>query len=298
MCRLLGVSKQAYYKHVDKLMFKKAQEAFVVEFVKNVRGKDRGIGGNKLWMMYHNRFGAEHSVGYNRFYDILERYGLKVRKRKRCVSTTDSKHDLPLYPNLVKELIPTRPCQLIVSDITYIPLTREGERQDFCFLSLVTDYYTKEIVGYSVGDTLETKYPLEALEMSLKHYKGKELSGLIHHSDRGVQYASYAYTVRLKDCKIGISMTESGNPKDNAVAERVNNTIKNEFLKGMEFHGISQVKEAVKAAVDFYNHERPHLSLEGMTPVQAAQCEGEMKKNWKSYREMAIKKQCGVAQTG
>lgn len=297
MCRLLGVSKQAYYKHVDKLMFKKAQEAFVVEFVKNVRGKDRGIGGNKLWMMYHNRFGAEHSVGYNRFYDILERYGLKVRKRKRCVSTTDSKHDLPLYPNLVKELIPTRPCQLIVSDITYIPLTREGERQDFCFLSLVTDYYTKEIVGYSVGDTLETKYPLEALEMGLKHYKGKELSGLIHHSDRGVQYASYAYTARLKDCKIGISMTESGNPKDNAVAERVNNTIKNEFLKGMEFHGISQVKEAVKAAVDFFNHERPHLSLEGMTPVQAAQCEGEMKKNWKSYREIAIKKLCGMAQT-
>ena len=298
MCRLLGVSKQAYHKHVDKLMFKKAQEAFVVEFVKNVRGKDRGIGGNKLWMMYHNRFGAEHSVGYNRFYDILERYGLKVRKRKRCVSTTDSKHDLPLYLNLVKELIPTRSCQLIVSDITYISLTREGERQDFCFLSLVTDYYTKEIVGYSVGDTLETKYPLEALEMSLKHYKGKELSGLIHHSDRGVQYASYAYTARLKDCKIGISMTESGNPKDNAVAERVNNTIKNEFLKGMEFHGISQVKEAVKAAVDFYNHERPHLSLEGMTPVQAAQCEGEMKKNWKSYREMAIKKQYGMAQTG
>lgn len=189
---------------------------------------------------------------------------------------------------------------MIVSDITYIPFwtTREGEKHDFCFLSLVTDYYTKEIVGYSVGDTLETKYPLEALEMSLKHYKGKELSGLIHHSDRGVQYASYAYTARLKDCKIGISMTESGNPKDNAVAERVNNTIKNEFLKGMEFHGISQVKEAVKAAVDFYNHERPHLSLEGMTPVQAAQCEGEMKKNWKSYREMAIKKQCGVAQTG
>lgn len=297
MCRLLGVSKQAYYKHVDKLMFKKAQEAFVVEFVKNVRGKDRGIGGNKLWMMYHNRFGAEHSVRYNRFYDILERYGLKVRKRKRCVSTTDSKHDLPLYPNLVKELIPTRPCQLIVSDITYIPLTREGERQDFCFLSLVTDYYTKEIVGYSVGDTLETKYPLEALEMGLKHYKGKELSGLIHHSDRGVQYASYAYTARLKDCKIGISMTESGNPKDNAMAERVNNTIKNEFLKGMEFHGISQVKEAVKAAVNFYNHERPHLSLEGMTPVQAAQCEGEMKKNWKSYREIAIKKLCGMAQT-
>ena len=202
MCRLLGVSKQAYYKHIDKLMFKMAQEAFVVEFVKGVRKNDRGIGGNKLWMMYHNRFGEEQSVGYNRFYDILERYGLKVRKRKRRVSTTDSNHDLPLYPNLVKDLIPTRPCQLIVSDITYIFwITPEREKYDFCYLSLVTDYYTKEIVGYSVGDTLETKYPLQALEMSLKHYKGKELSELIHHSDRGVQYASYAYTARLKDCK-------------------------------------------------------------------------------------------------
>ena len=93
-------------------------------------------------------------------------------------------------------------------------------------------------------------------------------------------------------------MTESGNPKDNAVAERVNNTIKNEFFKGMEFYSVREVRAAVKAAVDFYNHERPHLSLEGMTPAQAAQCEGEMKKRWKSYREIAIKKKKGLAQTG
>lgn len=300
MCRLLGVSKQAYYNHVDKLMFKLARESFVIEFIKEVRQKAPGIGGNKLWLMYRRRFGEEHSVGYNRFYDIIERYGLKVRKRRRRIATTDSNHDLPLYPNLVKELIPNRPCQVIVSDITYIPLWVNpvtGE-YTFCYLSLVTDYYTKEIVGYSVGETLETIYPQEALEMAIRHYAGKDLSGLIHHSDRGVQYASYAYTARLKDCKIGISMTESGNPKDNAVAERVNNTIKNEFFKGMEFYGIRQVKEAVKAAVDFYNHERPHLSLEGMTPNQAAKCEGEMKKNWKSYREIAIKKQYGMAQTG
>ena len=300
MCRLLGVSKQAYYKHVDKRMLKLASESFVVEFVKDVRRNDRGIGGNKLWLMYHNRFGEGQSVGYNRFYDILERYGLKVRKRKRRVSTTDSNHDLPLYPNLVKDLLPARPRELIVSDITYVPFwtSREREEYDFCYLSLVTDYYTKEIVGYSVGDTLETRYPLEALEMCLRHYGGKDLSGLIHHSDRGVQYASYAYTARLKDRKIGISMTESGNPKDNAVAERVNNSIKNELFKGMEFYSMREVRAAVKAAVDFYNHERPHLSLEGMTPAQAAQCEGEMKKRWKSYREIAIKKKKGLAQTG
>lgn len=300
ICRLLGVSKQAYYKHVDKLMLKLAQESFVVEYVKEVRRKDPGIGGNKLWLMYRNRFGEEHSVGYNRFYDIIERHCLKVRKRKRRVKTTDSGHGRPCYPNLVKDLIPIRPCQLMVSDITYIPfwLSAEMREYDFCYLSLVTDYYTKEIIGYSVGKELDTRYPLQALEMALRHYAGKDLSGLIHHSDRGAQYASYAYTARLKDCKIDISMTECGNPKDNAVAERVNNTIKNELLKGMEFYSIPEVKAAVKAAVEFYNHERPHWSLDGMTPSQAAQCQGELKKKWVSYREIAIKKQKGIAMTG
>ena len=296
MCRLLGVSKQAYYKHDDRLMQRLAHEAFVVEFVKDVRRKDPGIGGNKLWLMYTRCFGEENRVGYNRFYDIIEQYGLKVRKRKRRVSTTDSRHDLPLYPNLVKSLIPTRPCQLIVSDITYVPLWTDpidGEYK-FCYLSLVTDYYTKEIIGYSVGDTLETKHTLKALEMALGHYEGNDLSGLIHHSDRGVQYASYAYTERLRGHGIGISMTENGNPKDNAVAERVNNTIKNELLKGMSFFTVDEVKAALRTAVDFYNNERPHLSLDGMTPCQASRTTGEIQKNWISFREIAIKKQMSL----
>lgn len=296
MCRLLGVSKQAYYKHDDRLMQRLAREAFIVEFVKDVRRKDPGIGGNKLWLMYTRCFGEENRVGYNRFYDIIEQYGLKVRKRKRRVSTTDSRHDLPLYPNLVKGLIPTRPCQLIVSDITYVPLWTDpidGEYK-FCYLSLVTDYYTKEIIGYSVGDTLETKHTLKALEMALGHYEGNDLSGLIHHSDRGVQYASYAYTERLRGHGIGISMTENGNPKDNAVAERVNNTIKNELLKGMSFFTVDEVKAALRTAVDFYNNERPHLSLDGMTPCQASRTTGEIQKNWISFREIAIKKQMSL----
>lgn len=242
-------------------MLQVAGEAFVVEFVRGIRQKDRGIGGNKLWLMYRNLFGEKRSVGYNRFYDILERYALKVRKRR--VSTTDSRHNFPLSPNLVKNLIPTAPYQLIVSDITYIPFWPHGEKgeNDFYYLSLVTDCYTKEIIGYSVGDTLAAQYPQEALEMSLGHYAQRDFSELIHHSDRGVQYASYTYTSRLKDNPIRISMTESGNPKDNAVAERVNNTIKNEFLQGKKFSGIREVRSAVQAAVNFYNNERPHLSL-------------------------------------
>ena len=125
--------------------------------------------------------------------------------------------------------------------------------------------------------------------MAIAHSKAYDLGKLIHHSDRGVQYASYTYTDILKSNGISISMTESGNPKDNAVAERVNNTIKNELLMGMQFTCIEEVRAAVDAAVVFYNNERPHLSLDGMTPREAALCEGEINKKWISYREKAIK---------
>lgn len=268
-----------------------AAESFVVEFIREIRSKDPGIGGGKLWSMYRKRFGPSHSVGYNRFYDIIEKYGLKVRKRKRRTRTTDSTHGLPLYPDIVKNLIPLRPCHVWVSDITYIPLWIRGkdDEYEFCYLSLLTDYYTKQILGWSVGETLETKFPLEALRMAVESLGGTIPEGIIHHSDRGVQYASYEYTGLLKSLGIGISMTESGDPRDNAVAERVNNTIKNELLMGMEFICIDDVRKAVKAAVDFYNHERPHMSLDGMTPDEAARCEGEIRKKWCSYRENALK---------
>ena len=290
-CKLLGVSTQAYYKHGDTDLRKLAEEAFCVEYVKRIRQKDRGIGGGKLWQMYRKEFGDVHSVGYNRFYDIIEKYNLKVRKRKRRAKTTDSDHDLPLYPNLVKELIPLRPNQLWVSDITYmvIYLNAQTGEYDFCYLSLVTDYYTKDIIGWCVGETLEAKFAIEALEMALGRLGGRRDVDLIHHSDRGVQYASYAYTDILRKHNIKISMTECGDPKDNAVAERVNGIVKNELLQGMSFFSIQEVRKALKAAIDFYNNERPHMSLDWRTPAEAALCTGELKKKWTSYREKAIK---------
>ncbi len=290
-CELLGVSPQAYYKHGDTDLRKLAEESFCVEFIRRVRQKDHGIGGGKLWKMYKKEFGDEHSVGYNRFYDIIEKYDLKVRKKKRRARTTDSGHGLPLYPNLVKEAIPLRPNQLWVSDITYMvicPNARTGEN-DFCYLSLVTDYYTKEIIGWCVGETLEAKFAIEALNMALGRLGGNPAAGLTHHSDRGVQYASYDYTRLLKKHNIKISMTECGDPKDNAVAERVNGIVKNELLMGMSFFSIEEVRRALKVAVDFYNNERPHMSLDWKTPAEAALCTGELQKKWKSYREIAIK---------
>ena len=285
------MSSQAYYKHGDTALRKLAEEAFCVEYIRRIRQKDRGIGGGKLWKMYKKEFGDDHSVGYNRFYDIIEKYNLKVRKKKRRVRTTDSDHDLPLYPNLVKELIPLRPNQLWVSDITYmvVYLNAETGEYEFCYLSLVTDYYTKEIIGWCVGETLEAKFAIEALNMALGRLGGAPADDLIHHSDRGVQYASYDYTKLLKKHHIKISMTECGDPKDNAVAERVNGIIKNELLMGMSFFSIEEVRKALKVAIDFYNNERPHMSLDWKTPAEAALCTGELEKKWKSYRENAIK---------
>ena len=285
------MSTQAYYKHGDSQLRKLAQESFVVDYIRSVRQKDRGIGGGKLWHKYREDFGKVHMVGYNRFYDIIEKYDLKVRKRKSRVRTTDSRHGLPVYPNLVKDLIPLRPNQLWVSDITYIPicLGAAADTHDFCYLSVVTDYYTKEIIGWCVGDTLEARFPIKALEMALCRLGGNPADGLIHHSDRGVQYASYDYTCILKKHGIKISMTECGDPRDNAVAERVNGIIKNELLMGMSFSCTDEVREALRVAIAFYNHERPHMSLDWKTPAQAALCTGELEKKWKSYRENAIK---------
>ena len=285
------MSTQAYYKHGDTDLRKLAEEAFCVEYIKRVRQKNHGIGGGKLWRMYKKEFGEEHSVGYNRFYDIIEKYNLKVRKKKRRAKTTNSDHDFPLYPNMVKELIPQHPNQLWVSDITYmvIYLNAQTGEYEFCYLSLVTDYYTKEIIGWCVGETLEAKFAIEALNMALKRLGGNPAVDLIHHSDRGVQYASYDYTNLLKKHHIKISMTECGDPKENAVAERVNGIIKNELLMGMAFFSIEEVRKALKVAIDFYNNERPHMSLDWKTPAQAALCTGELKKKWKSHREIALK---------
>lgn len=247
------------------------------------------MGGDKLWRMYMDEFSGNNPVGRDRFADIIDRYNLKVRSRVRKPRTTDSTHGLPTFPNIVKDFIPTGPNQLWVSDITYITIWVDEYHYIFCYLSLILDAYTEEIVGWSVGRTLETKYPVEALNMALKRIEGKNDISLIHHSDRGCQYASSEYVQLLKEHNIRISMTETGDPKENAKAERINNTMKNELLKGKRFTNIQQVIDAVDKAVDFYNNERPHMSIGMMTPSKAAVYEGVLEKVWTSYRENAIK---------
>ena len=290
LCRLFGVTKQAYYKYDENaVLFKSAQEAFVLQYIRGIRTKDPGIGGMKLWHMYRKEFGSNSPVGRDRFEDIIDRYGLKVRARTRKPKTTDSTHGLPVYPNIIKDFIPSAPNQLWVSDMTYITIWLDTYTYVFCYLSLILDAYTEEIVGWSVGSTLETAHPIVALRKALVRIAGNGKINLIHHSDRGCQYASNEYVSILKRYGIRISMTESGDPKENAQAERINGTMKNELLKDVVFHNIDEVEAAVTVAVDFYNNERTHMSIDMMTPNEAADCCGEIAKKWKSYRNIAIK---------
>lgn len=292
LCKLFGVTKQAYYKYDENIKLAKvSQEEFAVSYINRIRMKDPGIGGLKLWHMYRRDFDGNHPLGRDRFEDVIDKYGLKVRHKVRKPRTTDSTHGLPVFPNLTREYLPMSANSLWVSDITYIPVWIDNKHYDFCYLSMILDAYSEEIVGWCVGETLDTKYPLSALRMALSRIESvrKEDLNLIHHSDRGTQYASSVYVAMLRKYGIKISMTECGDPKENAKAERINSTMKDELLMGMRFHSVDEVRLAVESAVEFYNKERPHMSIDMKTPYEAASCEGEIPKRWTSYRELYIK---------
>ena len=160
---------------------------------------------------------------------------------------------------------------------------REEEERSFAYLSLVTDAYTHEIVGWALHDSLDTEGPLRALKMAIAQYGGYGLNGLIHHSDRGCQYCSQEYVNMLKQYDIQISMTDKGDPYENAIAERVNGIIKNEWLNQLRLASLDMARGTIKNIVGIYNEKRPHMSLGMMTPMQARFQAGEMKKLWKNY---------------
>ena len=219
-------------------------------------------------------------IGRDAFYTILRQSNLMLRiKRRRC-RTTDSGHRYPLYPNLIRGCKPTAINQLWVSDITYI-WTKEG----FCYLSLITDAYSHKIIGHILAPSLAYRYTQEALEMALATLK-EEPEGLIHHSDRGVQYAYFAYTNILKEHHINISMTENPDPLENAMAERVNGILKQEWLNRYEFSDIEHVRSVLEPAIQFYNNKRPHASIDFLTPQEAEGKNGKLKNRWKKKKNL------------
>jgi len=236
------------------------------------------LGGRKLFQMIQPGLISNYiKIGRDKFFDILRDRKLLVTQRRNRAKTTNSNHNFKKYPDLIKDYECNGIEQVLVSDITYIRVN-----ETFCYLSLVTDLYSKKILGFHLSDSLKTEGCLYALRMALNQIDNKK--HLIHHSDRGVQYCSEDYIKLLEFHNIKISMTQSGDPRDNAVAERVNGILKCEFLPE---HTFKTKREAVKWAlesVNKYNTLRPHLSCGMLTPEQAHKSGIVLKKMWKNYR--------------
>lgn len=200
--------------------------------------------------------------GRDKLFELMRMYGLQIRPRKRYTQTTMSKHWLRKWPNIVKGKAVQQPDEVWVSDITYIK-TEHGN----CYLNMITDAFSRKILGYAVDDNMETENMIKALRMAVNQRK-YPMASTIHHSDRGLQYCSKEYALLTSKNNIQLSMTENGDPYENALAERMNRTIKEEFGIDRKMKNIEQVKKLVDESIFLYNCKRPHLALKMRTPDQ------------------------------
>ena len=282
MCGLFGKTRQAYYRHLNYKYVEMATEEIVLSLVYEYRSEMGRIGCRKLQHLINSRLPEDMKVGRDALYTLLERNSLLHKRRRKSVRTTWSNHWMHKYPNLITGVIPTASNQIWVSDITYIETVNDG----FMYLHLVTDLYSRKIMGWCLSPTLHAEYTLKALEMAIRN-AGCCLTGLIHHSDRGCQYCCERYVSLLKSSGILISMTQSGDPLENAVAERVNGIIKNEWLMHEDIIDGNIALKRISEIVNIYNNIRPHASLNYLTPESAYTGNGILERKWKnSYGRM------------
>jgi len=201
-------------------------------------------------------------LGRDKLFDLMRYYDLLVKPRRKYTQTTMSKHWLRKWPNIIKGITVKYPDEVWVSDITYLK-TQQGN----CYLNMITDAYSRKIVGYAVDDNMETESMIKALEMATANKSNARIE-TIHHSDRGLQYCSKEYELLTRKNNIKLSMTENGDPYENALAERMNRTIKEEFGMDKILKDKEQVKRLVQESIVLYNQKRPHLALKMKTPEQ------------------------------
>ncbi len=274
---MAGVSPQAYYSKNKKEEKGIIKEELVLKEAKEIRKKMPKCGGRKMHEILKDKLSKDLMVGRDELFNILGLHNMLIRQRKIRIRTTNSNHPYKRYTNLIKDFAPNAANQLWVSDITYI-----RTEEVFCYLSLITDAYSRKIVGWAIGDTLEAKHTIKALRMALKQRKNKTES-LIHHSDRGIQYCCESYIKILNSNNVKISMTESGDPRDNAIAERVNGILKNEWIKGRQYDNLESVKTYLKQIIKYYNNYRPHSSIDYLCPSVAHKMKGKIDRKWKNY---------------
>jgi putative transposase len=277
LCDLFGKSRQAYYQLSRYNYKEEVKKEILLQLVEKERKLMPRIGGRKLLQLIQPRLPEELYLGRDSFFEFMRDKGLLIRKRRYRARTTYSNHWLHKYPNLIKDFIPEKAHQLWVSDITYIE-TQEG----FSYLSLVTDAYSRKIIGWALGPTLEAKYTVKALQMALDQLPKGTLNAF-HHSDRGVQYCCDEYVKLLTKYHFQISMTENGNPRENAIAERVNGILKDEWLNQIKLKSIHEATSQLKEIIWIYNNHRPHSSLDMNTPEYAHNQNYNLKKHWKNY---------------
>ena len=286
-CRLLGHCRQAFYQSKVDIAKEAECERRILASVRAIRTEDPRIGGYKLWLMLIGMYGREHVPGRDRFFVMLRRRGLMLPKPKPR-HTTNSNHRYRKWKNLIKDFTPMEANQLWVADITYIALA-DG---DVCYLHLITDAYSRKIVGWALADTLKATVSMQALQMAIDQaaaMRGSDmLAGLIHHSDRGVQYCCDAYVSMLKKHGIAISMTEDYKPTDNAIAERFNGILKVESVYPQkQLPTLEHAQRLIPRFINFYNNSRPHMSIGYKMPAVAHMEQGEQKRMWKKriYRQ-------------
>jgi putative transposase len=280
LCSLFGKSRNAWYDSQRKIENDIMIRDIVLQEVNKLRTDLPGSGTRKLHYMLQNIL-KEHNIAVGRDYlfDLLAASGLLITRRRRRFITTDSNHWMKKYDNLIALEQIYRPEQAWVSDITYLKLN-----SSFVYLSLITDAYSRQIMGYHLQNDLSTEGCLEALKMAIGKRKTPNFP-LMHHSDRGSQYCSKVYVDVLKNDNIAISMTKNGDPYENAMAERVNGILKTEFSIDRNTGSFENLKVKLDKVISNYNKIRPHASLGYLTPEQAHKKQGELNKNWKNYNK-------------
>lgn len=283
LSKLFGKTRHAYYDHLWRTQSDILKDDLVLQLVHEIRHSLPRVGTRKLHYMINQKL-SEHKLDAGRDYlfDLLARYKLLIRNRRRKAITTDSRHWMRKYSNLILELQILRPDQLWVSDITYIRLIN-----GFAYLSLITDAYSHKIVGYALRKDLAAEGCLIALEMALTN-RSLPYQPLIHHSDRGSQYCCKEYVDMLGSNNAAISMTNNGDPYENAIAERLNGIIKSEFSLYSSQFGFEETNSQVEKSIHAYNNIRPHSSCDYLTPEQAHQKSGVLKKRWKPYKHKSF----------
>lgn len=289
LCGLVGKTRQAFYEYTWRLEKVQFQDAIIVDLVKRERLIAKRVGGKRLFLILKSEL-LDHqiSIGRDKFLAVLRANDLLVPRRKSRVQTTMSRHFLRKYPNIAKDLLIDRSEQLWVSDITYLKV--EGVN---CYLILITDAYSRKVVGHHFGRNMDTAFCLVALEFAIagRQYPHRKL---MHHSDRGLQYCSKAYVKMLIANHITISMTENGDPLENALAERMNLIFKDNFDFYHLLMDFEPTQEFINKAIHYYNTRLPHSSVDMLTPEKAHHRTGELKKHWKWYwkeKQATLKKE-------